>query len=330
MTSYNLLVTAIGSATALSVIKGARKQDKYRIKIIGTDINDFVSGRYFADTFYKVPKSGEKEKFVQKISEIVSKEKIDLVVPIVDVGLPIWSELKRNKKFKDIQILISSNKTLAICQDKYKTVQFLNKVGVPTIKTFLKPPGGKVFPLFIKPRHFGRATIDAYKIDNRSELGFYIKKLKPNFVIQEYIEGEEYTADCLSDLNGNFINAVIRKRIETKGGLSVKGEVVKDKKALEYCKVIVDQLKIPGVCNVQFFKKSDSYSFFEINPRFAGTHAFTIEAGQNTIFYILEMLEGKKIRPSDIKIDYGFKMVRFWDEIIIKKNKAYTPKRLIK
>lgn len=328
MKKYKILVGALGTATALSVIKGIKKQNKYKVFIVGIDMDDFVSGRYFVDRFYRVPKADEGNKFYKKIAGIVKKEKIDLAIPIIDPGLPIWSKLKEKNTSSRVNILVASKKSLEICQDKKKTVDFFEKVNVPTVKTFLRYSTKARFPLFIKPRHFGRATIDAYKINNKKELSFYIKKLKGNYVLQEYIDGEEYTADCLSSLDGKFITAVIRKRVATKGGLSIKGEVVKDQKAMDYLSDIIGYLRIPGVCNIQFFKKKDKYYFFEINPRFAGTHAFSIEAGLNSIYYILEMLNGKEIKRSDIKINYGLKMVRFWDEIIIKGNKVYTPKLL--
>ena len=40
-------------------------------------------------------------------------------------------------------------------------------------------------------------------------------------------DGEEFTADCLNSLDGSvFIDCVIRKRLETKSGLSIKAEVL--------------------------------------------------------------------------------------------------------
>ena len=35
----NVLITGVGSTTAISVIKGLKKQNKYKINIIGTDIS---------------------------------------------------------------------------------------------------------------------------------------------------------------------------------------------------------------------------------------------------------------------------------------------------
>ena len=37
-TKINVLLTGVGSTTAISVIKGLKKQNKYEINIVGTDI----------------------------------------------------------------------------------------------------------------------------------------------------------------------------------------------------------------------------------------------------------------------------------------------------
>ena len=40
MKKINVLITGVGSTTALSVIKGLRKQNEFDVFIVGTDINE--------------------------------------------------------------------------------------------------------------------------------------------------------------------------------------------------------------------------------------------------------------------------------------------------
>lgn len=323
MKTIVVLITGIGTTTALSVIKGFRKQKEYEVKIVGVDASSFVAGKYFVDKFYKIPPAKYAQKFKREVTEIILKEKVDLVIPIVDYEFPLWGDLKNKIQTKKTRVLIASSEALKICTNKYESVCFLNNLGIPTIKAYNSLLEIKKFPLFIKPKNFGRSSIDAYKVKNRTELNMLIRKLKGNYVLQDFIKGQEYTADCLSDFEGKFICCVIRQRVETKSGISIKGEIVEDPRAFNYCKKIVDALKIPGVCNIQFFKNKNNYYFFDINPRFAGAHAFTLNAGLNTAKHLLDMLNGKSVRPTDITIKYGIKIIRFWDEIIIDDGKAH-------
>lgn len=323
MKDFVILITGIGTTTSLSVIKGIRKQKDYEVKIIGVDASDFVTGKYFVDKFYKIPLANEVRKFRQQVKKIILKEGVNLVIPIVDYEFPLWNDIRNELQTRHIKILISDHDTLQICTDKYESIKFLEKIGVPTIKTYDSISGVKEFPLFIKPKKLGRSSIDAYKVENEIMLKSLVSKLKNNFILQDFIEGKEYTADCLSDLEGNFICCVVRHRVETKSGISIKGEIVRDKKAADYCQKIVNALKIPGVCNIQFFKNKNRYYFSDINPRFAGAHAFTIEAGLNSIKYIMDFLCGREVKKADIVIKYGLRIMRFWDEIAVERGKVY-------
>lgn len=325
---FNILITGIGTASALSVLKGLRSQNQYKVRTIGLDVDGFVSGRFFVDRFYTSILPSKPDAFARQALEILQKEKIDLVVPIIDYEFPVWAKLKEEGKAGKASILMSPSASVEICQDKMKTVSFFRELQIPTVEILGEEGPITRFPVLIKPRHFGRASLDVHIAEDAAELDFWIRKMKGNYLIEEYIEGEEFTVDCLSTLEGKFLKGLVRKRIATKGGLSVKAEAVRNDFAISCCQKIVEALQIPGVCNIQFFKKGENYYFIEVNPRFAGAHAFSVEAGLNIIFHLLQMLDGKTIDPSTIEIAYGMKMVRFWDEVIVEAEKEYTPGHL--
>jgi len=328
---FKILIDAAGTATAISVIKGLRKQKKYKVDIITMDMSDLNAGRFLSSKFYKVPPATSSQ-FIEVILNICKKEKIDLFIPIIDLS---FLELAKNvKKFENLGtfLLLASLKTIEITSDKKKTFEFFKKENIPTPQIFfLDNKNNLKYPIFVKPRIGGRASINAFKVESEKDLEFYLSKISDP-LLQEYIEGEEFTADCLNSLDGSvFIDCVIRKRVETKGGLSIKSEVLSfplSQKIKKYIKIFSEKLKLPGAYNVQGFIKNDgTFVFTEINPRFAGTHAFTIEAGLNSIEYILDMMNGRS--PDEIKqeifINYNLKMVRYWEEIFIDGNKVYNP-----
>ena len=81
-------------------------------------------------------------------------------------------------------------------------------------------------------------------------------------------------------------------------------------------KKIVEDLKIVGPANIQCIKsKKGKIKFFEINPRFAGTHVIAIKAGLNSIHLIMEMYSGRGVKPFLGKFKKGVVMVRYWNEI---------------
>ena len=49
-----------------------------------------------------------------------------------------------------------------------------------------------------------------------------------DYIFQEYLPGQEYTIDVLCDIESNPLIVIPRKRLQTKAGISSKGEIIKD------------------------------------------------------------------------------------------------------
>jgi carbamoyl-phosphate synthase large subunit len=315
----NVLVTGLGSVTALSVIKGLRLQKEYDVSIIGVDTNDRtdIAGTKFCDKFFKVPPAIPEENYINEIRRIAETEYIDLLIPIVDAELEVIA--KNVEKLKAItNVLISSYNTIITCNDKFLMYKCFKNLGIPTPKTIsfdgsdakeLIDQAGISYPLIIKPRK-GVSSRDVYEVTSDDYINI-IKKLK-NPVIQEKVCGEEYTIDIFSD-GECLISAVPRKRIETRSGISYKGLTVKDDELINFAKIIADNLKFYGPANIQCFKHNDEVKFFEINPRFSGSLPLTTAAGINEPLFALKMANGEKIKPN-----FNFKsvkMCRYWEEV---------------
>src|SRR5262249_48616633 len=153
---------------------------------------------------------------------------VKLLIPLIDLDLLILSENKKIFSANDILVLVSSPTIIRICCDKYDTARFFDTYGIPTIHTLSFDSLGEQeikFPLFIKPSN-GSGSINSFKISNKNELAFFLQYV-PSPIVQELAKGYEYTIDALSDLNGNVINAVPRRRIEVRAGEISKGVTVK-------------------------------------------------------------------------------------------------------
>ena len=216
-------------------------------------------------------------------------------------------------------IVISKPKTIELCNNKIKTQKFFiqNRFLTPKSYSLREIKQNRIkFPLFIKPAIGGRATLDAYRINYPAELSFYLKKVK-NPIIQEFIKGEEYTIDVLSDFQGKPVGAVPRKRIETKGGVSYKGQIVKNEEMIIKSKLIAEKAGIIGPCNIQCFKSKGKLFFTEINPRFSGTLILTVAGGFNTPSALLKIFNGEKINFTLNQLKDGLLMLRYWEEIFV-------------
>jgi carbamoyl-phosphate synthase large subunit len=301
-----------------------RKQEEFDVCIVGADINEEsdIAGSHFCDKFFQVPFADEGHDYIGTLVDIINSQSIDLVIPIVDIELEV---IAQNSSIigKSTCLVLSSYDTVMICNDKFRTYEFFNRSDIPALKTVLVGDFGDItklitdsnidFPFIAKPRK-GVSSRDVYEIRSGEEL-FLIKAIK-DAVIQEKGEGQEYTIDIFCD-EGKLISAVPRERIETRAGISYKGQTSQDDKLISYVEKMGTELKIKGPANIQCFKNGDDVKFFEINPRFSGSLPLTTAAGVNTPLFALKMAARQELEPiEDFKI---IKMCRYWEEVFYEK-----------
>ena len=314
---YNVLVDAAGTVTCQSVIRGLRGAEGIVNNIITIDCDPINAGRYLSDRFYICPKADSTD-YIPFVNELCTSEDIDIFIPIIDSGL-LNVSANKDQFDESVSVVVSPYDTIVRCDNKYKTSEMFLSAGLKTPKVYMKPSEVKTFPVFVRPLLGGRASLNCYKADSKEELDVIWKKVDDYLIITDYIEGQEYTIDCICDMYGNYIAALPRKRLETKSGVSYKAEVVHDSQLINSVKALTEKYQFLGPLNVQCIVDSNGDAWFiEINPRFSGTLAATIEAGLNTVEILLASIYDMGISPAMLSYTDGI-FVRFWDHVFISK-----------
>ncbi|MFX0196956.1 MAG: ATP-grasp domain-containing protein [Candidatus Hodarchaeota archaeon] len=317
MTTINTLITSVGVTTATTIIKALKTQKEVPIRIIATDMDPLASGLYLNDCRYVVPPATEPE-FIPTILEICDKEMIDLIIPLYSSEIPIFALNKKEFESRDIGLIVPSYRNVLTCIDKLRFYEFLSSVDLPSPKTYLANEIEKLqkYPLFMKPRR-GSSTKDAFKVYNKKQLNFHLNR-DVSFVIQEYVEGQEYTTDVICDYNSQLLAYVIRERLTVKGGLAIKCRTVKNEKLALLVRELVQKIGIIGPANVQaIITPQDEIKFIEVNPRFAaGGLPLSIQAGVNFPLLALKLFLGQEIKTPDY--EENLYMIRYWTELFLK------------
>lgn len=312
----NILILSVGRRVELiKCFKEAAKIKNIKSNIVTADISKTAPAIYFGDKNYIVPRIGE-EGYLESIIDICNKEDIKLIVPTIDTELRILSEYKEFiEEETNAKVLVSNKRVIDICRNKKNTNKFFeeNNFGVPSEITLNDIKEGKYkFPLFIKPLD-GSSSINAFKVNNEKELSFFNEYItKP--IIQEFIEGKEYTIDAFIDFDGKPITIVPRERVAIRSGEISKGKIIKDRDLINEVKKVIEILKPIGHITFQCMKTIDGIKFIEINPRFGGGAPMSIKAGANSPLNLYKLLLGEKL---DYNEDYIDNMIalRFDDSI---------------
>ncbi|VAX23794.1 hypothetical protein MNBD_NITROSPINAE03-81 [hydrothermal vent metagenome] len=317
-----VLISGSGTATCQGVIKGLLKSSKkHDVEIHTMDTNPLSAGRFFGDKFHKIPPAGE-EGFINAVKDIVIKEKINIIFPIVDYEFEKLTLAIECFEKHGCKIVISPISSITICQDKRETFKFFMALSIPSPKTesFCRDNLSHFkYPVIVKPAK-GRASIDVFKISNYREADCILDKNLEEMIVQEYISGDEITIDFVCDFNGSLLACVPRYRVETKSGVSYKGVTFYDPEIIDYVQKIVNKLDYIGPGNIQCFKTNKGYQFIEINPRFSGGLPLSIEAGMNSPEMMVNLYMGEDVKPSIGKYKQGLYMMRYWEEVFIDEN----------
>lgn len=306
-TQLTIIRTAVGSPPGIGFIKELRKKG---VRVIGTDADPLSAGFYFCDKNYTVPK-GDAPNFIKEIINIAKKEKVQAIISGPEEELLALSKNKNKLEKEGFLVLVPDYGSALICADKKKTGQFFEKNNIPVPKIF-PDTSSVIFPCMVKAR-FGRGSSGVFKASDKNELKFYLKKARQP-IIQEFIEGTEYTIDILADLSGKPISVIPRIRIQTESGISIKGKTVYDQKIIDYCATIAEKLKLIGPSCIQCIKNEKGLKFIEINARFGGGSILSAKADPTIIPNLIRIIKREKPIKSR-----GFKknltMLRYYSEI---------------
>jgi carbamoyl-phosphate synthase large subunit len=325
MYEINILVTAASRRVALIRSFGqALKRLGLKGKVITTDLNNLSPGLYFGTNHYIVPLTTDPE-YIPIIKSICYREGIHLLIPTIDDELPLFGRHREDFNGMGIRVAVSSERTGLICNDKHATAHFLMERGVPFARTWLPDeldPEKLQYPIFLKPRT-GRGSVGAFKIRNEHQLEFFLEYVQDP-VVQEFLEGREFTLDLLADFRGNVISVVPRERIIIRSGVSDRGQTCNHPGMIQLAVRTAKALDIRGPANIQVKLHNDVATIFEVNPRFSGGIPLTIAAGADFPGWLIEMSCGRNPVPCIGQFSDGLIMACYEEALFLPETAAKT------
>lgn len=321
--NYNIMILSVGRRVELvncfhNAINRLKKDyPDFDSKIVAADLSDKAPAGFFADIYETIPRIGAPG-YLERIIELCNTYDVKLIVPTIDTELLLLAENKTMiESSTAAKVLVSDLPVIQICRDKTKTCAFLEEHGFLVPKQITKEMiAGKEYslPLFIKPLN-GSSSINAFKVNTEKELDFFMEYIDQP-ILQEFMEGKEYSIDAFLDFESNLITAVARERLAVRSGEIAKGLVVKDEEVLASVKSLLAVLKPIGHITVQCMKTTDGIKYIEINPRFGGGAPMSIMSGADSCENLFRLLMGQKLQYNE---DYceGDLYLRFDQSICI-------------
>ena len=307
-----ILFTSVGRRVELmQLFKEAATSLNKELVIYGSDIDMSAPALMFCDRTVLTPRI-RSEEYIPFLLEYCEKEHIDALIPTIDTDLMILSKSKGDFAKINTRVVISNEDKVLLCRDKRYTAEYFNSVGLNSPLPVDKVEDYEgIFPAFIKPKD-GSSSINAYKVNNAEELKTYADRV-PDYIIQPYISGTEYTIDIFCDFDGNPIYITPRVRLAVRAGEVLKTKICLDPTMIEEMKALINDYKPCGAITVQLIKDDVTGInwYIEINPRFGGGAPLSIKAGANSAIAMLKLLDGQKMTLDNSSTEDGAIFSRF-------------------
>ncbi|KGM96559.1 ATP-grasp domain-containing protein [Clostridium botulinum] len=293
-------------------------------KIVAADCSTLAPGLYDADNYYIVPRCTDKN-YIQAIEKICIVEKISLIIPLLEEDLIVISKYKHYFEDLGIKCLISDNKVINMCFDKYMMFEYFKKNGIKTQITYKKIEKFKIdnknneikFPVFVKP-NLGCGSQGTSVIYNLNDLE-YIFKNNNNLIIQELMVGREIGVDVYVDyISKKVVSIFTKEKIRMIAGETDKSLSFKDEKLFNLIEQIVEKMNLIGAIDIDVFEVCGKYYISEINPRFGGGYLHAYACGVNFPKFIVKNMLNDINKPCIGKYESDICMMKYKDVKIIK------------
>ena len=328
---FRLLLSCAGRRVELmEAFRRAAHAMGLPLQVHAADASWLAPAMHRADRSHIVPPVSNPD-YVPRLLQLVRRERIDMLVPLLDPELPVIAEARERFAAAGALAIISSPSVVATCRDKMRTYEFLAARGIDTPKTWMlrevlaRRRHGS--PYFMKPR-CGSASKGNFQVGTLAELRAFAGWVADP-IVQEYVPGTEHTLDVYTGFDGQPRCAVPRRRLEVRGGEVVKAVTVRNNRLVDVgFRVAASLRECRGVITIQLIvTPRGRVRVIEINPRFGGGVPLAIHAGADFPRWLLESALGRNPRIRRDHYRAGESMLRYDQSVFVPADSRLSGRR---
>ena len=288
MRCRNVLVFG-GGFQGLGLIKAFRKVAGIRILV--ADPNEENVARYFADAFFPVPFSKEKQAFLDFILPLCARESVEAIFASTEHEVELLAPHYDAFAASGVVAYVSGSSLLKLAWDKLLFYRWLIEEGLPSLPCYISPlDDDAIFPLIGKPRRGWGARGLHVLADREAFLKLTIDQ-NQEFIWQPCLhEFDEYSVDFSISVDGNISPLAFRRRIRSKNGFAILCEPGAPVHVRETARQVLQRtvpLGARGPMNLQILRTGDRCWVSDLNSRAGTSMPLSLAVGFNPIAFLL-------------------------------------------
>jgi len=219
-TVKRILCTGAGGPAGINFTSSLRAASE-KMFLVGTDSNEYFINLAITDKRYLIPRAADPA-YIDKLNEIIRKEKIEFLHAQPDVEVEVVSETREKI---EVPVFLPSKAAVKACQDKLESAKIWGKKGVAVAKTIEVRRDEDIdtafeefgSPIWVRARH-GAGGKGSTPADNRETAVNWIRYWKARgvdweFIAQEHLPGRNIAFHSLWK-DGELVTSMARERVE--------------------------------------------------------------------------------------------------------------------
>ena len=312
MTEHKVLVFPAGTEIAFEIHNALRNNKM--VELYGATSVPCHANLVFKNCVDGLPFAND-PLLIDALNTLIDKWGIEFVYPAHDDAL---LRLTRDQGQLHANVITSTYFTVSICRNKAETYFYLRDAWyMPDI--YWNDFDIKEFPVFLKPA-VGQGSTGTKMVTNRDQLWDFLRTARCEYVMCEYLPGQEFTVDCFTDKNGTLRYVGQRTRERIRSGIAVRSRFVKtEDNVMEIADSLNARFDFNGAWFFQLKEdKNGELKLMEVAPRIAGTMGLTRNIGVNLPLLTLYNNLGMDVEiiknPNELLLDRAF-ISRFQTDI---------------
>jgi carbamoyl-phosphate synthase large subunit len=294
------------------------------------DPSPLAPAQYAADVRTAVPLIDDPD-YIPALERLCEQYGVGAVLPLTDLDIEV---LARAREERRLPAFVPSSEVARATYDKYEAHLLLQRHGLPSPPTVLAEEelDAVSYPVMVKPRR-GSGARSIHLARDARQARFFLDYVSEPAMVQRAMNGPELSIDCLGDLDGRCLNAIPRTMLESRGGESIKGEVVHDQELIELGRRTMEALGVTGPATIQVFRDPEiGLGITDVNTRFGGAFpapAYAALPGRTYPELILRLAAGERVAPHVGEFHAGTTFSRYYWQLELDESLSPTGRDIV-
>jgi carbamoyl-phosphate synthase large subunit len=299
-------------------------------KTVVADPSPLAPAQYAAHVRSSVPLIGDPG-YIPALERLCEQHGVGAVLPLTDLDIELLARAREDGR---LPALVPSSEVARATYDKYEAHLLLQRHGLPSPPTALPEDGLEelFYPAMVKPRR-GSGARSIHLARDASQARFFVDYVSEPTMVQRAMNGPELSIDCLGDLGGRCLNAIPRTMLESRGGESIKGQIVQDEELIDLGRRTMDALRVTGPATIQAFRDPElGLGITDVNTRFGGAFpapAYAALPGRTYPELIVRMAAGEQIAPHVGEFRSGATFTRYYWQLELDQQLSPTGRDIV-